>query len=334
MSRPRVAVLGADSLVGETLLELLIERRFPAAEIRAFALNPAAGSQVSAGGESWDLEELAGAPFADFDLLLAAPRCGLDASQLRPLAGSAQLIDLGGHFVADEQVPLVVPEANGSSLTSDVPLIACPSAMAILLATALAPLQAEWGLRRVQVASYEAVSDLGREAVEELVQQTRQLLTFQTVSSRVFPRQIAFNCLPHTGATEDEDSARVEQAVSAELRRLLAAKTLPISINAVRVPVFYGHGATVSVETERPFDLADVQARLAGSAGLKLLPATEAPYYPTPVTEASGEDAVLIGRLRRDPSHPQGLQFWLVADNLRKGSALNAVQIAEQLQAG
>jgi len=330
--RPRLAVLGANTLVGETLLELLIERRFPAIEIRAFALGATSGTQVSAGGEDWDLEELAGADLSGFDLLIAAPQTGLDRAQLKRLASDRKvLIDTGSDFRGDTGVPLVVPEANGEILGAAPELIAVPSALAVALATLLKPLQARLGLRRVQVSSYQAVSELGRDAVEELAQQTRQLLTFQPVSNRVFSRQIAFNCLPLIGEADAEGQSAEERTVAAELRRLLQMPELGVSITAVRVPVFYGHGASLSIETVEPFELVAVEALLASAPGLSLVSREDGDYYPTAVTEASGEDAVCIGRLRRDPSHPQSLQLWLVADNLRKGSALNAVQIAEAL---
>lgn len=334
MSRYRVAVLGANSLVGELLLELLVERRFPAIEIRAFALGVTPGAQVSAGGEDWDLEELAAADLAGFDLLLAAPQTGLESTQLRALAmGERLLIDTGASFRADPQVPLAAALVNDRALAERVPsgLVATPTPLAVALATVLKPLQAHCGLQRVQVSSYQAVSDLGREAVEELAQQTRQLLTFQTMENRVFARQIAFNCLPMTGAGDAQGQGDEEAAVTGELRRLLQQPELPLSLMAVRVPVFYGHGAALTVETQRPFDLTELRAILGAAPGLRLVEDADGAGCPTPVTDASGEDLVSLGRLRRDPSHPQALQLWLVADNLRQGSALNAVRIAESL---
>lgn len=332
--RPRVGVLGANSLIGETLLELLVERRFPAVEIRAFALGATAGAQVSAGGEDWDIEELAGADLSAFDLLFAAPQTGLSPSALRALAGGKTVLIDAGQALGDEAGPVsVVPEANGELLAGAPSLIASPAALSVALATLLKPLHSRYGLDRVQVSSYQAVSELGREAVEELAQQTRQLLTFQPVSTRVFSRQIAFNCLPLIGELDDQGQSSEERRVTAELRGLLGEPALAIAITAVRVPVFYGHGASVSVETTQPFDLIEVEALLAAAPGLSLVNDASRDYYPTAVTEASGEDAVCIGRLRRDPSHAQSLQLWLVADNLRKGGALNAVQIAEALLA-
>lgn len=332
--RPRVGVLGANSLVGETLLELLVERRFPAVEIRVFALGTTPGAQVSAGGEDWDIEELGAADLSAFDLLFAAPQTGLSPSALRALAsGKTVLID-AGQALGNEPGPVsVVPEANSEVLADAPSLIASPAALSVALATLLKPLQTRYGLSRVQVSSYQAVSELGREAVEELAQQTRQLLTFQPVSTRVFSRQIAFNCLPLIGELDDQGQSSEERRVTGELRALLGEPTLAIAFTAVRVPVFYGHGASVSVETTQPFDLIEVEALLAAAPGLSLVNDASRDYYPTAVTEASGEDAVCIGRLRRDPSHARSLQLWLVADNLRKGSALNAVQIAEALLA-
>lgn len=324
----RVAVLGADSLVGEALLELLVEERFPAVEIRAFAFDAAAGTQVSAGGEDWDLEELRNADLNGFELLFAAPRCGLDLPALRALAAKALVIDCGEAAADEASLPLGLAEDFAGDRRG---LVAMPCALASMLAAALAPLHDAAGLRGVQVTACLAVSDLGRDAVEELAQQTRQLLTFQPVSNRRFDRQIAFNCLPQTGESDADGQSLDERRTAAQLRRLLALPELPLSVAALQVPVFYGHGAWVGVETDRPLALADLEARFAGTTGLRLVPSRTAPYYPTAVTEASGDDAVWVGRLRMDPSRPQGLQFWVVADNLRRCLALNAVRLARRL---
>lgn len=332
MSKHRVAVLGADSLVGETLLEQLVERRFPAREIRAYALGCVAGSQVSAGGEDWDLEELAGADFGDFDLLLLAPRCGLESQQLDARVGDGTLIiDCGVGSRISPAAPLALAGVK-MPVASTRGRVALPSALSAALAVALAPLR-DLGLGRVQVSSYQAVSELGRDGVEELAQQTRQLLTFQPVSSRIFPRQIAFNCLPLIGEADPDGQGMEERVVADELRRLLDQPQLPISVTAVRVPVFYGHGAALTVETAEAIGLPALRQRFDAMPGLRLVDDAGTGYYPTAVTEASGEDAVFIGRLRRDPSHPRAFQFWLVADNLRQGTAVNAMRIAEALLA-
>ena len=327
-ARYRVAVLGADSLVGEALLELLVEERFPAAEIRAFAVQPGVGAQVSAGGEDWDLEDLQGSDLSGFDLLLAAPRCGLDAGRLQALAGKALVIDCDEAAAGNPGVPLCsAGSAAGEGRTG---CIAIPGALALMLSTVLAPLRDTFGLRRVEVTACLAVSDLGRDAVEELAQQTRQLLTFQPVSGRQFDRQIAFNCLPQAGTTDAEGLSREERGTAQQLRRLLALPELALSITALRVPVFYGHGAAVGVELAGPVSLPALQELLSTTPGLHLVASDAAPYYPTAVTEASGDGAIWVGRLRADPSRAQGLQLWVVADNLRRGLALNAVRIAAQ----
>lgn len=323
-ARYRVAVLGADSLVGEALLECLVEERFPAAEIRAYALQPGVGAQVSAGGEDWDLEDLQDADLGSFELLLVAPRCGVDPQRLRTLAFGALVIDCG-EAAGDDLAPSAVAAAGGRT-----GLVAMPGALAAMLVAVLAPLRDAAGLRRVTVTACLAVSDLGRDAVEELAQQTRQLLTFQPVSPRQFDRQIAFNCLPQTGETDADGLSREERRTTAELRRLLALPELPLSVAALRVPVFYGHGAWVGVETALPGDLATLTARLAAAPGLRLAPSDAAPYYPTAVTEASGDDAIWVGRVRGDPSQPGGIQLWVVADNLRRTLALDAVRLASR----
>ena len=327
-ARYRVAVLGADSLVGEALLECLVEERFPAAEIRAYALQPDIGAQISAGGEDWDLEDLQGADLSGFDLLLAAPRCGLDADRLAALAARALVIDCDAAAAANPALPLCAAGAAAGEGRSG--LLAVPGALALMLSAVLAPLREAAGLARVDVTACLAVSDLGRDAVEELAQQTRQLLTFQPVSGRQFDRQIAFNCLPRTGDLDVDGCSREERSAMEQLRRLLALPELPLSVVALRVPVFYGHGAWVGVELDRPLPLTAAQQLLAGTPGLRLVPPDTAPYYPTAVTEASGDSAIWVGRLRQDASRPQAIQLWIVADNLRRGLASNAVQLAAQ----
>ena len=327
-ARYRVAVLGADSLVGEALLECLVEERFPAAEIRAYALQPGIGAQISAGGEDWDLEDLQDADLSGFDLLLAAPRCGLDADRLSALAARALVIDCDAAAAGNPALPLCTAGAAAGEGRSG--LLAIPDALALMLSTVLKPLHEAAGLARVDVTACLAVSDLGRDAVEELAQQTRQLLTFQPVSGRHFDRQIAFNCLPQTSEVDADGYSREERSAAEQLRRLLAMPELPLSVATLRVPVFYGHGAWVGIELCRPLPLATAQQLLTEAPGLQLVASDAAPYYPTAVTEASGDAAIWVGRLRPDASRPQAFQLWVVADNLRRGLASNAVRVAAQ----
>jgi aspartate-semialdehyde dehydrogenase len=330
-ARYRVAVLGADTAVGEVLLDLLIDRRFPSAEILALALAPTQGAVVQAGGEEWDLSPADSCDYHAVQLVFLAYGADLDAALLaRISAAGCCLIDAAGALRNAPEVPLLVPEIN-SELLSDYGRdrrLSAPGALSIALALALAPLHRAAGLKSVQLSSYQAVSALGREAVEELAQQTRQLLTFQPVSHRVFGQQIAFNCLPVIGRLDAEGHSQEELDLVRETRQLLNAPTLAIGVTAVQVPVFYGHAAAVHIQTERPLELDAARRLLESAPGLCL---SEGVEYPTQIGQASGEDAVFIGRLRRDLPPANGLSFWLVTDNLRKGAALNAVQIAEAL---
>lgn len=330
-ARYRVAVLGADTAVGEVLLDLLIDRRFPSTEILALGLAPTPGAVVQAGGEEWDLLPAEACDYRGLQLVFLAYGASLDAALLaRISAAGCCLIDAAGALRAAPEVPLLVPEINSELLSeyAGSRRLSAPGALSIALSLALAPLHRAAGLKSVQLSSYQAVSALGREAVDELAQQTRQLLTFQPVSHRVFAQQIAFNCLPAIGRLDAEGHSREELDLVRETRQLLNAPELAISVTAVQVPVFYGHAAAVHVQTERPLELDAARRLLESAPGLRLSDGVE---FPTQVGQASGEDAVFIGRLRRDLPPANGLVFWLVTDNLRKGAALNAVQIAEAL---
>lgn len=327
----RVGVLGADTAVGEVLLDLLIDRRFPGAEILALSLAPSQGAVVQAGGEEWDLLPADSCDYGSLHLVFLAYGAGLDADLLaRITAAGCWLIDAAGALRTAPEVPLLVPELNAGLLSElgRSRRLSAPGALSIALSLALAPLQRAAGLKSVQLSSYQAVSALGREAVEELAQQTRQLLTFQPVSQRVFSQQIAFNCLPEIGVLDTDGHSQEERELIRETRQLLKAPALAISVTAVQVPVFYGHAAAVHLQTERPLSLATARELLASAPGLSLSADAD---YPTQIGQASGEDAVFIGRLRSDLPPAEGLSFWLVTDNLRKGAALNAVQIAETL---
>lgn len=329
-----VAVVGADGAVGAALLEILHEREFPYGKIHALAHGERVGSTVDFGNR-----ELPVADAVDFDysqiaiVLLAGDAVLAAACAPHAVAAGCAVIDLSGGFRDVAGIPLIVPEINAAALSGwrARGIVASPGSMATMLALALKPVQDTIGLERINVSSYQCVSDAGRAAVEELAQQTRALLNFHEVPLAVFAKQIAFNVLPQIGRIDEQGDSDEERDLATQLRHLLEAPQLRINATAVQVPVFYGHAAAIQLETRETPVIEDLREQLSAAPGVELLDERVEGGWPTPVTEASGQDAVFVGRIRTDHSHPRGLNLWVVADNLRKGAALNGVQIAECL---
>jgi aspartate-semialdehyde dehydrogenase len=246
------------------------------------------------------------------------------------VAAGAVVIDCSGAFRHDPQVPLCVPEVN--AVPPHRGMVATPHSLTVQTVLALAPLHAAASLKRVVIATYQAVSGMGREAMGEFDQQLRDLLNFREVQTGAFPHQLAFNCVPQCGDFLDNGYTSDEMALVDELRRILAVPDLPVTATAVRVPLMHSHGAAVCVETLRPLSPDAARDILARAPGLQIEDDTKRLYYPLPV-HANGQDAVFVGRIRADLSVPHGLHLWIVADNLRKGAALNVVQVAERLLA-
>lgn len=328
MSQPvdiDIAVAGASSPTGELLLELLQDRDFPRAGLHALEDASAAGTRLPLGNRDIAVESL---DAFDFSSVKLAFFCGgaIQAAKhaARAAAAGCIVIDTSAQFRTDTAVPMVVPELNAAALATvrGGGIVAMPSAAGIALALALKPLHQAAGLRSVHAFLAQPVSDDGREAVEELAQQTRALLNFQELPKAVYPKQIAFNLLP---PADDE----AEAAPPRELRRLLG-EGIATSVSASRAPVFYGLSLAVHIETTQPLSTERAWELLSTAPGLEL-PDEAEEGVPTAVTEASGQDAVFIGRLRQEPSKPQALSLWITMDNLRKGAALNAVQVGEVL---
>jgi aspartate-semialdehyde dehydrogenase len=330
----RVGVAGATGAVGLEMLAVLEERSFPVDLVRAMASSGKGGRAVRFRGEDLPIVELTDGALAGLDLVLFATSPSL-SRRFVPAAvrGGAVAIDNSRAFRMDPTVPLVVPEVNPDTLRSHAGVIANPNCSTIEIVLALKPVADAAGLRRVVAATYQSVSGTGLAAIEELRDQSRAVLDGAPVVSEVYPRQIAFNCLPHIDDFDEDGNTREEKKMMEETRKILGLPGLRIAATCVRVPVFRGHAVALNVETERPLTAREARGLLVSAPGVSVLDDPDAVAYPTQI-DAAGDDATWIGRIRADASVENGLWMWIVSDNLRKGAALNAVQIAELLLDG
>ena len=335
MSRTfNVAVVGATGVVGETMLSILASRRFPVDEIHAVASSRSAGQKVRYGDRDLIVEDLERFDFRDIDVGLFSPGAAVSAIHApRAAADGCVVIDNTSQFRYDADIPLVVPEVNPQAIAlyRNRNIIANPNCSTIQMVVALKPIYDAAGIERINVCTYQSVSGTGREAVEELEQQTAALLNGRAVNAAVYPKQIAFNALPHIDVFQDNGYTREEMKLVWETRKILGDETIQVNPTCVRVPVFYGHSEAVHIETRRKISADEVRTLLRRQTGVELMDERRDGGYPTAVTEASGRDPVFVGRIREDISHPRGIDLWVVADNVRKGAALNSVQIAEIL---
>ena len=327
----KVAVVGATGAVGETMLSILAERRFPVGELVALASGRSAGTMVPFGDDEVMVRDLAEFDPAGVDIALFS--AGGDISReyaAKFAAAGAVVIDNSSAFRMDDDVPLVVAEVNPEAAKQRPRgIIANPNCSTMQLVVALAPIHREAGIERINVATYQSVSGAGRSALEELGRQTASLLSFQGAEPERFPVQIAFNLIPHIDDFTDNGFTREEMKLIWETRKILGDASIQVNPTAVRVPVFYGHAEAVHLETREKISAGRARELLEAAPGVEVVDERAARGYPTPVTHASGNDAVYVGRIREDISHPRGLDLWVVADNIRKGAALNAVQVAE-----
>ncbi|NDY96712.1 aspartate-semialdehyde dehydrogenase [Wenzhouxiangella limi] len=327
----RVAVVGATGAVGETMLEILAERKFPISEIAALASSRSVGREVSFGRKSLIVDDLATFDFSGWDFALFSAGGSVSAEHApRAAKAGCTVIDNTSHFRLDPAVPLVVPEVNGAVLDdfSGGGIIANPNCSTIQMLVAVAPIYRRYGIRRINVATYQSVSGAGKSAMEELGRQSADRFNFRDPEPKAFAAPIAFNVIAEIDVIEDNGYTKEEMKMHNETRRIFDDADIAVNATAVRVPVFVGHGEAVHLETRDPFKLDEVRQILADAPGLQL---ADVPERITPLTHAAGKNGVFVGRVRRDLSHPQGLDLWVVADNVRKGAALNAVQIAEYL---
>lgn len=329
-----VAVVGATGAVGETMLAILAERDFPAAKVHAIASHRSAGSRVLYGSKHLVVEDLESFDFDGIDIGLFSPGASVSAIYAPKAAASGcVVIDNTSQFRYDDDIPLVVPEVNPQAIAEyrNRNIIANPNCSTIQMLVALKPIDDAAGIERINVATYQAVSGTGKEAVEELAKQTADLLNGRPTENRVYPKQIAFNCLPHIDTFQENGYTKEEMKVVWETRKILGREDIQVNPTCVRVPVFYGHSEAVHIETRAKLNAARVRDLLAEAPGIKVLDAHEDGAYPTAVTEGANSDPVFVGRIREDISHPRGINLWVVSDNVRKGAALNSVQIAEIL---
>jgi len=329
-----VAVVGATGAVGETMLEILHQRNFPVGKVYALASERSAGNAVSFGNKSLIVEDLATFDFSKVQVGLFSP--GASVSKIyAPKAAEAGcvVIDNTSEFRYDDAIPLVVPEVNPHAIADykNRGIIANPNCSTIQMMVALKPIYDAVGITRVNVCTYQAVSGTGKPAMDELAKQTAALLNGRPVESSVYPKQIAFNVLPHIDVFEDNGYTKEEMKMVWETKKIMEDDNIAVNPTAVRVPVFYGHSEAIHIETRDKLTAEDARKLLAEFEGIELLDNHVDGGYPTAVTEASGTDPVYVGRVREDISHPNGLNLWVVADNVRKGAALNSVQIAEIL---
>ncbi|MFT3762034.1 MAG: aspartate-semialdehyde dehydrogenase [Pseudoxanthomonas sp.] len=334
--RFKVAVVGATGAVGETMLSILAERKFPISELVALASEKSAGTEVDFGGEKIEVQDLATFDPAGVDIALFSAGGGVSKEYAPKFAAAgAVVIDNSSTFRYDDDVPLVVSEVNPEAAKNRPRgIIANPNCSTMQLMPVLKPIHDEYGIERINVATYQSVSGGGRSAMEELGRQTAELLNFQDIEPKKFPVQIAFNLIPHIDEFQPNGYTKEEMKLVWETQKILGDTSIQVNPTAVRVPVFYGHSEAVNVETKKKISPEQARELLAKAPGVVVVDERKAGGYPTPVTHASGKDPVFVGRIREDFSHPRGLNLWVVADNIRKGAALNAVQLAELVAAG
>ncbi len=329
-----VAVVGATGAVGEAMLAILEERNFPVGEVYALASSNSVGKRIPFKGGSLRVEDLATFDFSKAQIGLFSPGASI-SEKYAPIAAAAGcvVIDNTSQFRYDDDIPLVVPEVNPEKVAEYVNrgIIANPNCSTIQMLVALKPIYDAVGISRINVCTYQAVSGTGKEAIEELGKQTLNLLNLQPVSAKVYPKQIAFNVLPQIDVFMDNGYTKEEMKMVWETQKILGDENVLVNATAVRVPVFYGHSEAVHIETQDKISAAQVRALLKKAPGVTLVDERVDGGYPTAVTDSSGNDDVFVGRIREDISHPKGIDLWVVGDNVRKGAALNSVQIAELL---
>jgi aspartate-semialdehyde dehydrogenase len=334
-SRPlRVGLLGATGAVGQEILHLLQERQFPVRELRLLASPRSAGQRVMWGDESLTVEAVDDSSFQNLDLVLASAGGSVSRQWApRAVANGAVVIDNSSAFRMDPEVPLVVPEVNPGAAFAHRGIIANPNCTTILLCLALAPLEAKRRIRRVVVSTYQSASGAGARAMEELRQLTRVVLEGGTAQSEVLPYSLAFNLFLHNSPLEANGYCEEELKMVRETRKIMGRPDLLLTATCVRVPVLRAHSEAVNIEFEAPLAVEEARALLAEAPGVTIIDDPAANRFPMP-TDVTGRDPVAVGRLRQDISHPCALELWLCGDQIRKGAALNAIQIAECLMKG
>jgi aspartate-semialdehyde dehydrogenase len=329
-----VAVVGATGAVGEAMLSILEERQFPVGEVYVLASSNSVGKRIPFKEGSLRVDDLANFDFSKAQIALFSP--GASISEIyapKAAAAGCIVIDNTSQFRYDDDIPLVVPEVNPHKIADykNRGIIANPNCSTIQMLVALKPIYDAVGITRINVCTYQAVSGTGKEAMEELGKQTLNLLNLQPIKPSVYPKQIAFNVLPQIDVFMENGYTKEEMKMVWETQKILGDANVLVNATAVRVPVFFGHSEAVHIETRSKISADEVRALLQNAPGITVVDERRDGGYPTAVTDSSGNDDVFVGRIREDISHPLGIDLWVVGDNVRKGAALNSVQIAELL---
>ena len=334
MKKYNVAVAGATGAVGEAMFEILQEREFPINNIYALASERSEGKKVMLGSKAITVTDLANFDFKLADIALFSAG-GAISAEFAPKAGESGcvVIDNTSHFRYDDDIPLIVPEVNSCKIGEykNRNIIANPNCSTIQMLVALKPIYDAVGIKRISVSTYQAVSGSGTAAVNELAKQTAELLNGRDAECDVYPKQIAFNVLPHIDIFMDNGYTKEEMKMCWETQKIFGDENINVSATCVRVPVFFGHSEAIQIETSDYIDEKQARSLLEKAEGVTVIDERRDGGYPTPVHESAGSDPVFVGRIRKDISLKNGLNLWVVSDNVRKGAALNSIQIAEEL---
>ena len=328
-----IAVAGATGAVGNQMIRCLEEMNFPVHSVEFLASSRSVGRQLRFKGDLIEVKELKEDSFKGIDIALFSAGGGT-SQRFAPLAAKdgCVVVDNSSAWRMDPKVPLVVPEVNPHAIAqyTEKGIIANPNCSTIQMVVVLHPIHKKYGVKRIVVSTYQAVSGTGKKAIDELFDQTRAMINFLDYETRVYPHRIAFNCLPHIDIFLDNGYTKEEMKMVNETRKILEDASIAVTATTVRVPVFFGHSESVNIETKDPVSAEDVKALLQNSPGVKVMDDPRKNLYPL-ATDAAGQDLTLVGRIRQDESIPSGINMWIVADNIRKGAATNAVQIAQVL---
>jgi len=329
-----VVIVGATGAVGETLLDVLQERKFPVDNLYLLASERSAGSTKKFNGKSIRVENLAGFDFSKAEIGLFSAGGSISAEYApKAAAAGCVVVDNTSHFRYDDDKALVVPEVNAAAIADykNTNIIANPNCSTIQMLVALKPIYDAVGIERINVCTYQAVSGTGKDAMQELAGQTANLLNAKAIETSVYPKQIAFNALPQIDKFMENGYTKEEMKMVWETKKIFADDSISVNATAVRIPVFFGHSEACHIETRDKLSAEQATELLNSAPGVVVIDERQDGVYPTAVGEAAGSDTVYVGRIREDISHPRGLNLWVVSDNVRKGAATNSVQIAECL---
>lgn len=329
--KPVIAIVGATGVVGRECIKLFEERNFPLNDIKLFASSQSVGIKIPFNSDELSVQEITDQILQDVDIAIFS--AGSEVSKkYAPIAVSSGcvVIDNSSHWRMDDRCPLVIPEVNAHTLDNHRGIIANPNCSTIQLIVVLAPLHNIGKIKRIIVSTYQSVSGTGQKGINEIEKQTRQIFNLQQPEVTIYPHRIAFNCIPHIDSFLDNDYTKEEMKITNETKKIFDDPAIKVTATCVRVPVFYGHSESVNIEMENKITPQQARAILSQAPGVCVYDNPKENMYPTPL-DATGEDLTFVGRIREDHSIDNGLNLWIVADNVRKGAALNAIQIAEHL---